>query len=65
MPNDKKSKSGPRPDGSWIPSERLEWIGPDKYKNCTQQSESSKPNTQLGSSSATSAGSSKDKGKSK
>jgi len=49
----------------WISDKNVEWIGPDKYKNYERKRESSKPNTQLGSSSATSAGSSKDKGKSK
>ncbi|WP_264731171.1 hypothetical protein [Wolbachia endosymbiont (group A) of Sphaerophoria taeniata] len=49
----------------WISDKNVEWIGPDKYKNYERLRESSKPNTQLGSSGATSAGSSKDKGKSK
>ncbi len=51
--NDKKDE-GIR----WIPTER---VGPDKYKKETPQRESSKPNTQLGSSSATGASSSKGK----
>ncbi|MDR2609509.1 MAG: hypothetical protein LBC06_02855 [Rickettsiales bacterium] len=49
----------------WVPSKRFEWTGPDRYKNHTQQHESGKPDTRLGSSSATSASSSKGKDNSK
>lgn len=52
-----------------IPSDRFEkYTGPnkeirDQYVKWQRESESNKPDTQLGSSSATSAGSSKDKSK--
>ena len=42
----------------WPSHRKVEWVGPDKYKNYKRQRESSKPNTQLGSSSTTSASSS-------
>lgn len=47
----------------WPSHRKVEWVGADKYKNYERQRESSKPNTQLGSSSTTSASSSKDKSK--
>ncbi|MFP3015317.1 MAG: hypothetical protein ACEY3B_03270 [Wolbachia sp.] len=63
--NDKKNKSGLQPDGSWVPSSRYErYTGSNPVMleaRARQERESSKPNTQLGSSSATSAGSSKGK----
>ncbi|WCR59299.1 MAG: hypothetical protein PG978_000735 [Wolbachia endosymbiont of Ctenocephalides felis wCfeF] len=60
----KKSNWGPQPDGTWIPSERFEWVGPDKEKNRAEwERANSKPSTQLGSSSSTSTSSSKGQGK--
>jgi|GEM_PF-4548887 len=49
----------------WIPSDRLEFVGPNKEKNKAEweRTKNSKPNTQLGSSSSTSASSSKGKDK--
>ncbi|MCM1001860.1 hypothetical protein [Wolbachia pipientis] len=62
--NGKKSNWGPQPDGTWIPSDRLEFVGPNKEKNRAEwERTNSKPSTQLGSSSSTSASSSKNKSK--
>ncbi|MDG7052929.1 MAG: hypothetical protein LKM45_03525 [Wolbachia endosymbiont of Alcedoecus sp.] len=47
----------------WPSHDKVEWIGANKYKNYEQQREGNKPNTQLGSSSSTSASSSKGKSK--
>ncbi|MBA8757118.1 MULTISPECIES: hypothetical protein [Wolbachia] len=50
----------------WPSHDKVEWVGPNKEKNRAEwERANSKPNTQLSSGSATSAGSSKDKGKSK
>ncbi|BET31882.1 MULTISPECIES: hypothetical protein [Wolbachia] len=63
--NDKKSKSGPQPDGSWIPSSRYEkYNGPNKeireqYKKEMRERESNKPDTRMDKCSSTGAGSSK------
>ncbi|NEV49059.1 hypothetical protein EUZ93_00825 [Wolbachia pipientis] len=58
--NDKESRGN-----RVIPSDRFERVGPDKHEREARQREreSSKPATQLGSSSATGASSSKGKSK--
>ncbi|QKX01678.1 hypothetical protein GOY13_01850 [Wolbachia endosymbiont of Cruorifilaria tuberocauda] len=52
--NNEEDDWGPQPDGTWIPSGKYEKIDIDKYRLEKKQHENDRPNTQLGSSNATS-----------
>ncbi|MDF0607442.1 hypothetical protein HSX44_00765 [Wolbachia endosymbiont of Onchocerca gibsoni] len=59
--NGEKDNWGPQPDGTWIPSDKYEKVDINKYRLEKRKCESDKPNTQLGSSTSTSASGSKSK----